>query len=226
MDARRSGLVRIDLELLRPSCEQRVVLLLQAVLTLAVVVDESEELGRQGRARRSACLRVDADRGWLQRHRAQGAVGLGIGDLLAQVRIHVGRQNDVVAGARHCLAEGDFDVAAQFQEVDEGRGVALALGVADAVQVGDDAVAVDRLSKNDGAGPVVDGAAPGWHGLMGHLGLVGESRQLLALVDLPIGQTHGHAAGQQDQRHEQEQKTSLGVCPAKHGDACGLSGPG
>ncbi len=178
----------------RPTRQNRVVLLLQAVLADATGIHEAEQLGSERRVRRAPCLRIDAHRRRFEGDRGQVAVRLRVGDLLCSVRIHVGCEDHVVAVTVHGLTKSGLRSGIEAQVVDQLVGVSLAIGIGQSVEVGDDAVFVDRLGENDGAGSVVDGPSLGRDRLQrGQRVLCRQSRQLLVLVDLPVGEARGHA---------------------------------
>ena len=82
-------------------------------------------------------------------------------DLLGDVRVDVAGQDDVVAIAFHRLAKGRLGIRSEAEVVDELVRVTRAIELGQAVEIGDEPVAVDRLGKDDRAGPIVDGPPVG-----------------------------------------------------------------
>ena len=136
------------------------VVLLDAVLALALAIDEPEQVRGQGRVRAAAGLGIDPQRLGLEGDALDGAVARRGADPVRHRRLDAAGQDDVRLVLRSIRSRSvAAAVLVQPEHPDRAVGRLAPLLAGQAVAATRPAVAGHRRGEDDGAGPVVDLAA-------------------------------------------------------------------
>ena len=205
---RRSGAGRPGLVLVE---------LLDAVLALAVAVDEAEELRGERRVRSAALVWVDANGLGLERDRLDRAVRRRDPDPVGRRPVDAVGEDDVLLVGHHPLGQLIGGIALEAKDPDELGGDLLTALWTDERRHRCEALAIDGRGEDDDPTPVVDIAAPARHlGPGGRLGdgLLGEA---VALGDLPVREPCDERRRDHDERDQQQEQSATRIGPSEHG---------
>ena len=192
--------------------------LLYAVLTLAVVIHEAQQMRSQRGAGRRTLLRVDPDglRFQTDAQAAQVAVGTGAADAIGGRLVHVAGEDDVRPACLQCVGEDGRRVRIETQDGVQRTGSSAPFGRRELIRGRHYPVAGDGRGQHHGARTIEDRATSDRLFEAGGALAQGGLGQAVVLDHLPPRQTPQERHANQAEGDQDDEQAWPGISPSGH----------